>query len=671
MTFTARQVLTAAQLNDLSIDTLTTSGTVTIGGFSLPAVDGTADQVLVTNGSGTVTWQDPSGGGTPGGSDGQVQYNNGGSFGGASALYYDDVNSRVGIGTTSPVMPIDFNAPGSDGARMRFEDGTSGTSGIQFTANGSAVDYSTQPFFGKEGVNDSDPLGIWHSGSWRLVVNSSGNVGIGTTSPSVTLDVAGEIGVNGLTLSNVVSSGSMRVQGTDGYIDIGPKNTGYAHIYTDRPGFYMDKWLNMAGGTTVRGDFDADGDINFKNNALVAAYVDSGNIDHIWHDDGSNTWNFCSDTTYKNTGNSSLRSGSLTTGTISSGAITASGEIRANSNISLRSGNSVHDSIYRVGGVFFTWDSDSYGTNDFHSIRSTNGDTWTDAITINSYGNIRMNIDSNGNGTNTFTVGRHTTGTANTLLTLDESGNLTVTGDLFATDLDVSGVARANEFRADDYGPANDASFTFAGDEDMGMYRNEANSIGFSTGGVRRTLIHSDGHIYQYYQLLVPNMDPTGSYNTIRWNSSNGHIMRYSSTIEIKQDIVSIVPVMEYLNERSLIHDLRPVLFHERDRPDGTNNTRGEYLSGMIAEEVLEVAPELCYYDQNGELVSYGLEALIPHLIAEIQRLTPLVEEMYGTAHPDWVAPTPRPPERSADERQRYDEAATAQALVGQVDLRQ
>jgi len=245
---------------------------------------------------------------------------------------------------------------------------------------------------------------------------------------------------------------------------------------------------------------------------------------------------------------------------------------------------------------------------------------------------------------------------------------LSTSGGTISGNLTVTGVIDVNEVLGDN-GSQTDPSFTFTTDADTGMYRNTTNSIAFTTGGARRTVIHSDGHIYQYYQLLVPNMDATGSYNTIRWNSSNGHIMRYSSTIDIKKDIVAIKPVMEYLNERSLIHDLRPVLFHEKDQQDGTNNTRGEYLSGMIAQEVLEVAPELCYYDQNGQLTSYGLEALIPHLIAEIQRLTPLVEEMYGTAHPDWVAPTPRPAERAAEERQRYEEAAAAQALVGQVEL--
>jgi hypothetical protein len=42
------------------------------------------------------------GGGSPGGSNSQVQYNDGGAFGGASSLVYDDVNNHVGIGVTDP-----------------------------------------------------------------------------------------------------------------------------------------------------------------------------------------------------------------------------------------------------------------------------------------------------------------------------------------------------------------------------------------------------------------------------------------------------------------------------------------------------------------------------------------------------------------------------------------
>jgi hypothetical protein len=48
------------------------------------------------------------------GSDGQVQYNNGGSFGGASALIYDDSNNRVGVGRT-PQHQLDVYGTGTTG----------------------------------------------------------------------------------------------------------------------------------------------------------------------------------------------------------------------------------------------------------------------------------------------------------------------------------------------------------------------------------------------------------------------------------------------------------------------------------------------------------------------------------------------------------------------------
>ena len=43
----------------------------------------------------------------PGGSDGQIQYNNGGSFGGDASLVWDDGNKRLGIGASSPTYAID------------------------------------------------------------------------------------------------------------------------------------------------------------------------------------------------------------------------------------------------------------------------------------------------------------------------------------------------------------------------------------------------------------------------------------------------------------------------------------------------------------------------------------------------------------------------------------
>jgi hypothetical protein len=53
------------------------------------------------------TWNDiGSGGGTPGGTNTQIQFNDNGTFGGAN-IYYDKITGNVGIGTTSPSEKFD------------------------------------------------------------------------------------------------------------------------------------------------------------------------------------------------------------------------------------------------------------------------------------------------------------------------------------------------------------------------------------------------------------------------------------------------------------------------------------------------------------------------------------------------------------------------------------
>lgn len=92
----------------------------------------------------------------------------------------------------------------------------------------------------------------------------------------------------------------------------------------DHPQYFLRTGGEVAGSVGVTGSLSVygeiatnsnlitDGILYFGNSALVAAGLGSTtNIDHIWHDDGANAWNFCSDTTYRNTGNSTLRSGHL------------------------------------------------------------------------------------------------------------------------------------------------------------------------------------------------------------------------------------------------------------------------------------------------------------------------------------------------------------------------
>jgi len=82
-----------------------------------------------------------------------------------------------------------------------------------------------------------------------LAVNSVGNVGIGTNSPSEALDVNGSLKLSDNTLSavNVIldaeSSIGLRVANANGYISMTPLNTGWGHITTDRSRFYLNKHL--------------------------------------------------------------------------------------------------------------------------------------------------------------------------------------------------------------------------------------------------------------------------------------------------------------------------------------------------------------------------------------------------------------------------------------------
>jgi hypothetical protein len=107
-------------------------------GLLVYQTDGTAG-FYYYNGS---TWQMLGTAGTAAGSNGQLTYNNGGVADGATSLYYDDVNSRLGIGTTSPATTLDVYSNSAIESVDQSQTSTSGLMYYLFSANSTVVGQS-------------------------------------------------------------------------------------------------------------------------------------------------------------------------------------------------------------------------------------------------------------------------------------------------------------------------------------------------------------------------------------------------------------------------------------------------------------------------------------------------------------------------------------------------
>jgi len=86
---------------------LTIGGNLTTGSFTMSAGAG-ADKVLTTNASGVATWQTAAGDTSAAGETGYVQFNDDSIFAAVSTLFWDNINKRLGIGTTEPQSKLDI-----------------------------------------------------------------------------------------------------------------------------------------------------------------------------------------------------------------------------------------------------------------------------------------------------------------------------------------------------------------------------------------------------------------------------------------------------------------------------------------------------------------------------------------------------------------------------------
>ncbi len=176
--------------------------------LTLPTGTGSSGQVLSTNGSGTTSWISPPT------SPWTVQ---------APGINYTSGN--VGIGTTSPASRLHVAGPNSSGYPFQISaaPGTGPGSYLNIALNNtstgaykSAVEFQnngTSKFsFGVDYLGDgTNNFSLFDNvaGTMRMYIAPSGNIGIGTTSPSHLLTVAGSIGVRGAAGTATIAPNSL------------------------------------------------------------------------------------------------------------------------------------------------------------------------------------------------------------------------------------------------------------------------------------------------------------------------------------------------------------------------------------------------------------------------------------------------------------------------------
>jgi hypothetical protein len=176
-----------------------------------------SDGQVLTVVSGLPAWVTPSGsgGGTPGGANGAVQFNASGTFGGdATNFFWDNTNKRLGIGTSAPSATIHSL---STGEQLRL--GYDASNAVKFTVN------STNALTITPLVNNTSGFRVTNAGGTTILNIDTVNqrVGIGTSTPSQRLHVSGNFIVDG---SGRVAIGTTTlVGGTRLYISPDAANT--------------------------------------------------------------------------------------------------------------------------------------------------------------------------------------------------------------------------------------------------------------------------------------------------------------------------------------------------------------------------------------------------------------------------------------------------------------
>jgi hypothetical protein len=256
---TANTVTSSAQPNITSLGTLTSlsvSGITDLGSVSNVKISGgIPGYVLTTDGTGNVSWELAGGGnGTPGGGNTQIQFNDGGSFGGTTAFTFNKVSNAVNMTGNLSIRNLTANnatfydnviVAGNITSTAYFGDGSFLSNVQSNVANTVAV--ANQPNITSVGTLTSLSVSgniLTSQAVSAARFQTSGNANVGTLTASTGITSNGTLSASGNV--NFSTSGNINLGSVDNIRISGGLN-GYV-LSTD--GLGILSWAPPGGGTS-------------------------------------------------------------------------------------------------------------------------------------------------------------------------------------------------------------------------------------------------------------------------------------------------------------------------------------------------------------------------------------------------------------------------------------
>jgi hypothetical protein len=583
----------------------------------------------------------------------------------------EDASGNVGIGTTAPAYKLDVAGIVNTSQSFRY--------GASYFGSGS--DYFTSRYLTNIIYNVPTGSGfVWAiNGGDTMTLNSSGNVGIGTSSPAQKLSVngnivtAGEVALSGADFVYSWAGGTTGQRRAGFYLDGSNQvvrvytaqnevarfdASGNVGIGTSSPSSYLAKLAVIGNATLGQGgkfyQFDAS-DFTGRymqavTNAIVfGKYQAGGDVEQMRIDSSGNVGIGTSSPAQKLDVNSGATANTVNIISTTTTAYSPSGYNGGAARVFMRGGNSTNSftgTQYTHGGsfeAFFGAVQNSSGLADF-VFQGYNGSAYEERMCINAAGNLlvgrtsgtgaRVDVYNSGSGDAAVRIGNAQNGFTTDVGKQGATAyGANAAGDGFlysSTSLSIMSDNAAGVIKFSTGGNTERARITSAGFLLVGttatLSGNTSNEFKTTTAGSWPLTINSNDRGILHRQSSAT----TGFYEYFEYNggTNNGSISysggttAYNTTSDYRlKDIDGPLK-----NSGAYIDALKPV--------EGWWKADGKRFIGFLAHQVQEVSqtPVVVGEKDGAEMqqMDYSAPELIANLIAEVQSLRARVAQLEG-----------------------------------------